>query len=83
MALEDVLATKLHALDEHTCDYAGLLAIARALREQIDWDDVRERTRGVALATAFFTLAEEPGIAPAAAEASVREPLAADVDGAV
>ena len=41
MALEDVLVTKLMALSEHSLRYESLLAIARALREQVDWDDVR------------------------------------------
>src|SRR3954471_24314677 len=44
MALEDVLVTKLMALSEHALRYESLLAIARALRERIDWDDVRART---------------------------------------
>ncbi len=41
---EDVLVTKLMALTEHTLDYESCLEIARALREQIDWDDLRRRT---------------------------------------
>jgi Uncharacterised nucleotidyltransferase len=44
MALEDVLVTKLMALNEHALDYTSLLGIARACREQIDWDTLRERT---------------------------------------
>src|SRR3954449_9807547 len=44
MALEDVMATKLLALSEHSLRYEGLLQIARALREQIDWAAVRMRT---------------------------------------
>ncbi len=70
MALEDVLTTKLEALTEHSLDYAGVLQIARALREQIDWEIVRERTHGSAYAKAFFVLVEELGIAPAAEEAA-------------
>ena len=38
----DVLTSKLNALDEHYCDYAKLLPVARALREQVDWERVRE-----------------------------------------
>jgi hypothetical protein len=71
MSLEDVLTTKLDALTEHSLDYAGLLEIARALREQIDWQAVRERTHGSPYAKAFFVLVEELGIAPAVEEASV------------
>src|SRR3954449_12572579 len=44
MALEDVLVTKLMALTEQSLRYEALLPISRALREQIDWDDVRART---------------------------------------
>src|SRR5262245_39832995 len=42
MALEDVLVTKLMALNEHSLRYESLLPIARALREQVDWDDRSE-----------------------------------------
>jgi hypothetical protein len=65
MALEDMLATKLMSLDEHSLDYRGLLAIARALREQIDWEALHARTGDSAFAKAFFTLVRELGIAPA------------------
>ena len=71
MSLEDVITTKLEALTEHSLDYAGVLQVARALREQIDWRVVRERTHGSPYAKAFFVLVEELGIAPAAQEASV------------
>jgi hypothetical protein len=71
MSLEDVLTTKLEALREHELDYSGVLQIARALREQIDWRVVRERTDGSPFAKAFFVLVEELGIAPAAEEAGV------------
>lgn len=64
MALEDVLATKLWALDEHSLDYSALIGIARALREQINWLELRDRTRPSPYAEAFFTLARELGIAP-------------------
>jgi predicted nucleotidyltransferase len=62
MSLEDVMVTKLLALREHEVDYEGVLEIARALREQIDWGDVRRRTRHSPYARAFFFLAEELGI---------------------
>ncbi|MGH2949645.1 MAG: nucleotidyltransferase [Solirubrobacteraceae bacterium] len=64
MALEDVMATKLLALTEHSLRYEGLLQIARALREQIDWEAVRSRTAGSAFAQAFFVLLEGLEILP-------------------
>jgi len=64
MAIEDVLATKLMALHEHELDYTGLLRIARAVREQVDWPSLRKRTHGSPYAAAFFVLCEELGIVP-------------------
>lgn len=63
MALEDMLTTKLLALDEHSLDYSTLLQIARALREQVDWRSVRERTAESPFAEPFFVLLERLGIA--------------------
>jgi hypothetical protein len=60
--LDDVMVMKLHAFDEHACDYAGILAIARAVREQINWDAVRRRTEGMPFADAYFLLLEGLGI---------------------
>jgi hypothetical protein len=66
MALEDVMATKLMALTEHSLRYEGLLQIARALREQIDWETVRARTEPSPFARAFFVLLEGLEIVPGA-----------------
>ena len=65
MSIEDVLATKLLALHEHELDYSGLVRIARAVREQIDWRYLRARTAGSPYAGAFFVLCEELGLVPA------------------
>lgn len=64
MALEDALVTMLMALDEHSLDYTRLVAIARSLREQIDFQRLRMRTSESPYAKAFFTLVEELGVAP-------------------
>jgi hypothetical protein len=66
MALEDVLTTKLLALDEHQLDLTRLLQIARAVREQVDWDELRRRTAGSPYAAAFMTLVERLGVVAAA-----------------
>jgi hypothetical protein len=60
--LEDVLTSKLMAMTEQEPDFASVLEWARALREQIDWDDVRARTEASPFAKAFFTLVEELGV---------------------
>ena len=57
-SLEDVMVTKLLALSEQDPDFGGCLEIARSLREQIEWDYVRARTRGSPFARAFFELVE-------------------------
>jgi hypothetical protein len=62
MTLEDVLVTKLLALDEQALDYKSLVQMARPVREQVDWDDVRARTGGSPYAAAFFTLVEGLGV---------------------
>lgn len=77
---DDVVVTKLLALTEQEPDYRAILEVARALREQVDWTDVEERTRASPFARAFFTLGEgldiierPPLLEPAQAEASPRE----------
>jgi hypothetical protein len=61
-SIDDVFVTKLLALTEQEPDFRQVLEFARALREQIDWDFVRERSNGSPFARAFFTLAEGLGI---------------------
>jgi hypothetical protein len=61
-AIDDIMATKLLALNEDSIDFKQLLQIARALREQIGWGAVRKRTQESPYAVAFFTLVEQLGI---------------------
>jgi len=63
-ALEDVLVQKLLAISEQDPDYSGVLELARALREQVDWDEVRERTKDSPFAKGYFTLLDELEIVP-------------------
>jgi len=62
MRPEDLLVSKLMAMTEHTIDYRSCLEIARSLREQIEWDDVRGRVDGSPYGRAFFVIAEGLGI---------------------
>jgi predicted nucleotidyltransferase len=68
-SMEDVLTTKLLALTEQEPNYASVLEVARTVREQVRWDEVRERTADSPFAKAFFTLIEELGILPEHARA--------------
>jgi hypothetical protein len=65
LAATDVVTTKLMALDEHYCDFARLLPVARALREQVDWDRVRAAVSGNDFAVVFLQLLGRLGILPA------------------
>jgi len=76
-SLEDVLTTKLLALTEQEPDFSSVLEMGRMLREQIDWERVRERTEESPFARAYFTLVEGLGIVDrvdsAAPQASIQE----------
>jgi hypothetical protein len=63
-SLGDVLATKLLALSEQKPDFGQVLEMARSLREQIDWEFVRQRVGETPFGAAFFTLVERLGIHP-------------------
>jgi len=65
-SLEDVLVAKLLALNEQQPDYSSVLELARSLREQVDWDDVRARTDESPFAKGYFTLLDELQIVPTA-----------------
>jgi predicted nucleotidyltransferase len=67
-SLEDVMVTKLLALTEQEPDFDSVLEATRAVREQVDWDDVRARTSESALAKGFFTMVEELGVVPESAQ---------------
>jgi hypothetical protein len=73
MDLDDLLTTKLLALDEHSADYRDLILITRSLREQIDWDELRERTAESPFARAFFALADGLEISPGTPAAATAE----------
>jgi predicted nucleotidyltransferase len=57
-SVSDVLVSKLLALSEQDPNFRDVLSIARSLREQVDWEFVRDRTRNSPFARAFVTLAE-------------------------
>jgi Aminoglycoside-2''-adenylyltransferase len=71
-ALEDVLVTKLLALNEQELDYSSVLETARSVREQVDWDEVRSRTTESPYAAAFFTLIEKLGVVDETGSATPR-----------
>jgi len=64
MPLEELFVGRLLVLSEHHLAFEPLLEYARSLREQIDWQVVRERTAHSPFARAFFSLLEELGVLP-------------------
>lgn len=58
----DIISAKMRVLGEHYCDFTWLLPMARALREQIDWAQVRKDVEGQPYARAFLYLADELGL---------------------
>jgi predicted nucleotidyltransferase len=62
LRLEDVFVTKLLAFNEHHLDYLSLLSVARAVREQLDWDEVARTVDHSPFAAPFLTLVERLGI---------------------
>jgi hypothetical protein len=63
----DIVSAKMRVLGEHACDFGRLLAIVRALREQIDWPRIRADVVGHPYARAFLFLADELAITDAPA----------------
>jgi len=63
LSATELLVQKLNAMDEHMCDFAAMLPVARALREQVDWKRVRLETADNDFAVAFLFLIERLDIA--------------------
>jgi hypothetical protein len=70
----DLMAGLLNAFSHHHCNFGAVLPKARAMREQVDWDQVRERTAESDFAFAFLVLAERLGIVPPAGVREVMTP---------
>jgi hypothetical protein len=58
LSATDVATEKLMALDEHYCDLSQVLPVMRALREQVDWTEVRRRVADQPFAEAVLFLLE-------------------------
>lgn len=57
-----VLIQQLRSLGEHHCDFAKLLPAVRAVRERLDWDDIKQATADNDYAAAFLVLADRLGL---------------------
>lgn len=57
-----VVVQKLRSLGEHHCDFAKLLPVVRAVRERLDWAQIRAETADNDYAVAFLVLADRLGL---------------------
>jgi hypothetical protein len=57
-----IMIAKLQSLSEHYCDFGALLPVVRAVREQLDWAEIRKATQHNPFAEAFLLLIERLGI---------------------
>jgi hypothetical protein len=62
LSATDLVVTKLLTYRDHNADFGSSLPMVRALREQVDWDDVRRRTAESPFAEAFLLLADRLGL---------------------
>ncbi len=62
LSATDLVIAKLLSFQHHHCDFAWALPMVRALREQVDWLQVRRRTGRSPFAEAFLLLADRLGL---------------------
>src|SRR3954469_16434533 len=64
LSATQLMVHKLLSYTQHYCDFATGLPVARSLREQIDWDRVREETAKSPYAEAFLVLLDRLDVVP-------------------
>jgi len=62
LSTTELMVDKLNALEEHACDFGKVVPVARAVREQVDWDEVAIRTADNDFAAAMLFLLGRLGI---------------------
>ncbi len=68
LAPTDLMRGLIQAFSEHYCDFGPVLAAARALREKVDWEDVRRSCGDEPMPAAFFFLLERLNVISAGEE---------------
>ncbi|AGL14898.1 nucleotidyltransferase [Actinoplanes sp. N902-109] len=64
LSATQLMIHKLLSYTQHYCDFATGLPVARSLREQIDWDRVRQETAKSPYAEAFLMLLDRLDVVP-------------------
>ena len=62
LSATDLVIAKLLSFQHHHCDFAWALPMVRAVREQVDWPQVRKETEHSPFAEAFLLLADRLGL---------------------
>jgi hypothetical protein len=57
-----IMIAKLQSFSEHYCDFEQPLLVVRAVREQLDWEQIRKASQDHPFAEAFLFLIERLGI---------------------
>ncbi|MCW6008932.1 nucleotidyltransferase family protein [Micromonospora sp. CPCC 205371] len=70
LSATQLMVHKLLSYSQHYCDFARGLPLARSLREQIDWDQVRKDTAASPYAEAFLVLLDRLEVVPQKTELS-------------
>lgn len=66
LAATDLVRGLLASFSEHHCDFGAVLPIARALREKVDWERIREDCGDAPMPEAFLYLLERLQVIPPA-----------------
>jgi hypothetical protein len=64
LSATELMVHRVLTFTEHECCYGGAIALARSIREQIDWDRVRSETKESPFAQAFLFLLESLDVVP-------------------
>ncbi len=70
LAATDLVRSLLASFSEHHCDFGAVLPIARALREKVDWERIREDCGDAPMPEAFLYLLERLQVIPPGGERS-------------
>jgi hypothetical protein len=65
LSATELMVHRLLTFTEHDCNFVGAIALARSIREQINWDRVRSETKQSPFAQAFLFLLESLELVPA------------------
>ena len=57
-----IMIAKLRSFSEHYCDFEQPLLAVRAVREQLDWAEIRNAVQNEPFAEAFLFLVDRLGI---------------------